>query len=100
MAGLSEMFGGVAGADTFMGLPRCRDLARLEAKMALIGADGCTPYPAVGFYCAGGPAAIRAAAAAYAATLGHVNFDLGGPVFPQGVAAVDAGDLPFNTLTT
>jgi agmatinase len=48
----------------------------------------------VGFYCAGGPAAIRAAGAAYAANLAHMNFDLGGPVFPGGVSAVDAGDLP------
>jgi agmatinase len=47
----------------------------------------------VGFYCAGGPQAIRAAAASYAANLGHVNFDLGGPVLPDGVRAVDCGDL-------
>ena len=90
---LGAMFGS-DGADTFLGLPRCRDLSRLQAQMALIGADGCTPYPSVGFYCAGGPAAIRAAAAAYAANLSHMNFDLGGPIFPGGVAAVDAGDLP------
>lgn len=92
-AALGTMFG--AGAsETFMGIPRCRDLSRLQAKIALIGADGCTPYPAVGFYCAGGPAAIRAAGAAYAANLEHVNFDLGGSVFPGNVEAVDAGDLP------
>jgi agmatinase len=90
---LGTMFG-AASVDTFMGLPRCRDLSRLSAKMALIGADGCTPYQTVGFYCAGGPAAIRAAGAAYAANLAHMNFDLGGPVFPGGVSAVDAGDLP------
>jgi agmatinase len=90
---LGTMFGAGA-ADTFMGLPRCRDLSRLSAPIALIGADGCTPYPSVGFYCAGGPAAIRAAGAADAANLAHMNFDLGGPVFPGGVAAVDAGDLP------
>ncbi|MFM7446889.1 MAG: arginase family protein, partial [Tabrizicola sp.] len=90
---LGTMFG-AANVDTFMGLPRCRDLSRLSAKMALIGADGCTPYQSVGFYCAGGPAAIRAAGAAYAANLAHMNFDLGGPVFPGGVSAVDAGDLP------
>ena len=84
---------GAASVDTFMGLPRCRDLSRLTARMALIGADGCTPYPSIGFYCAGGPAAIRGAGAAYAATLAHMNFDLGGPVFPGGVSAVDAGDL-------
>lgn len=90
---LGAMFG-AGEVDTFLGLPRCRDLSRLSAKIALIGADGCTPYPSVGFYCAGGPAVIRAAGAAYAANLAHMNFDLGGPVFPAGVDAVDAGDLP------
>ena len=89
---LGNMFGATS-VETFMGLPRCRDLSRLTARMALIGADGCTPYPSVGFYCAGGPTAIRAASAAYAANLSHMNFDLGGPVFPGGVSAVDAGDL-------
>jgi agmatinase len=93
MATLGAMFGS-GGADTFLGLPRCRDLSRLQAQMALIGADGCTPYPSVGFYCAGGPAAIRAAGATYAANLGHMNFDLGGPIFPDEISAVDAGDLP------
>jgi agmatinase len=85
---------GATEVDTFLGLPRCRDLSRLSAQMAIIGADGCTPYPSVGFYCAGGPAAIRAAGADYAANLSHMNFDLGGPIFPGGVSAVDAGDLP------
>ncbi|MDT8856328.1 arginase family protein [Paracoccaceae bacterium Fryx2] len=94
MATLGEMFGAAGRGETFMGLPACRDLGRLQSRIALIGAAGCTPYPSVGFYCAGGPAAIRAAGAAYAANLGHVNFDLGGPVFPGGVSAVDAGDLP------
>jgi len=92
-AALGRMFG-AAEVETFMGIPRCRDLSRLPARIALIGADGCTPYPSAGFHCAGGPAAIRAAAAAYAASLDHVNFDLGGPVFPGGTDAVDAGDLP------
>lgn len=90
---LGTMFGATE-AKTFMGLPPCDDLSRLSARIALIGADGCTPYASVGFYCAGGPAAIRAAGAAYAANLAHMNFDLGGPIFPAGVSAVDAGDLP------
>ncbi len=88
------MYGAGAGAQSFLGLPLCRDLARLEADIALIGAAGCTPYASVGFYCAGGPAAVREAGAAYGAALGHMNFDLGGPVLPEGVTAVDAGDLP------
>lgn len=92
MATLGAMFG-AGRVETFMGLPACRDLAALEAKVAILGAAGCTPYPSVGFYCAGGPAAIRAAGAAYAANLAHVDFDLGGPVLPEGVVAVDAGDI-------
>ncbi|MGB8812843.1 MAG: arginase family protein [Paracoccaceae bacterium] len=93
MASLGQMFG-AGRVETFMGLPLCRDLSRLQAKVAVIGAAGCTPYPSVGFYCAGGPEAIRAAGAEYAANLAHVNFDLGGPMLPDGVLAVDAGDLP------
>lgn len=92
MATLGAMFG-AGQAETFMGLPRCRDLSRLDARIAVIGADGCTPYTTVGSYCAGGPAAIRAAGAAYAANLTHMNFDLGGPVLPDDVQAVDHGDL-------
>lgn len=90
---LGAMFGAGA-AETFMGLPRADDPAAARAPAVLIGADGCTPYASVGHYCAGGPAAIRAGAAAYAANLHHMNFDLGGPTFP-GPAAADAGNLPI-----
>ncbi len=94
MATLAEMFGsGEVG--TFMGLPACADPGAPRAQAVILGADGCTPYP-VGFYCAGGPAAIRAAGATYAANLSHVNFDLGGPILPPGTRAVDAGDLPVD----
>lgn len=93
MVTLGEMFG-AGEVRTFMGLPKCDDLAGLAARMAIIGADACTSYPSVGAYCAGGPAAIRAGGAQYAANLAHMNFDLGGPVFPGRVDAVDAGDLP------
>ena len=96
MARLEDMFG--AGGQTFLGLPLCRDLSRLDADIALIGAAGCTPYATVGFYCAGGPQAIRLAGAAYGSAIGHMNFDLGGPVLPEGVTAVDAGDLPQDPL--
>lgn len=93
MADIGTMFG-AEQVDTFMGLPSCTDLNLLEARIALIGVGTATPYMNVGAYCAGGPGAIRAAGAAYAANLTHMNFDLGGPVFPGGVTAVDAGDLP------
>lgn len=36
---------------------------------------------------------MRAGAADYAGDLSRVNFDLGGPILPAGVRAVDAGDL-------
>ncbi|NBE08695.1 arginase family protein [Paragemmobacter ruber] len=95
MASLGAMFG-AEEVNTFMGLPGCPDLARPGAGIVLMGAAGCTPYPSVGFYCGGGPAAIRAAGAAYAANLAHMNFDLGGPILPEGTAAVDAGDVPVS----
>jgi agmatinase len=91
MSGLGQMFG-AREVDTFMGVPKCRDLSRLKAEVVLLGADCATPYRTAGAYCAGGPAAIRAGAADYAANLGHVNFDLGGVGWRED-AVWDAGDL-------
>lgn len=92
---LGAMFGAgdVAG---FMGLPEARLEDLRAAQVVILGAPGCTPYPTVGFYCAGGPAAIRAGGAAYAANLAHMNFDLGAPVLPHGAQVVDAGDLALD----
>lgn len=92
MATLAEMFG-AGEVETFFGLPRCRDLSRLDARIALIGAGMATPYGSVGPYCREGPAAVRAASADYAQNFRHVNFDLGGPILPEGCSAVDAGIL-------
>lgn len=89
MATLGEMFG-TGGSATFMGLPTWDGG---PAPAILLGADGCTPYPSVGFYCAGGPAAIRAAAVAFSVERGHHNFDTGGPAFGPRLPA-DAGNLP------
>jgi hypothetical protein len=85
------MFGAVEAA-TFLGLPSGDPGGLGGARVAVLGADGATPY-AVGFYCAGGQAAIRAGAAPYAASPGHHNFDLGRPVLAPGQRAVDCGDL-------
>lgn len=85
---LAQMFG-AGRAETFLGLPG--EAAR--AAIVLMGADTATPYAGVGAYCAGGADAIRAGAADFAANLGHVNFDLDGPVLPDGVVAVDAGQI-------
>jgi agmatinase len=95
MPALIRMFGG-SGAETFMGLPACQDLGLVRGGVVLMGADGCTPYRSVSDYCAGGPAAIRAAGAVYGSNLHHMNFDLGRVMFP-GPVPVDAGDLPIQT---
>lgn len=91
MSTLGQMFG-ARDVETFMGVPRCRDLARLKARVAILGADCATPYATAGAYCAGGPVAIRAGAADFAANLSHVNFDLGGVGWAED-AVWDAGDL-------
>ncbi len=88
MPGLKDMLGG-SPLETFLGLPK----AEPDADIVLFGADCATPYASVGAYCAGGPAAIRAGSADYAGATDRVNFDLGGPVLPPGIQAVDAGDL-------
>jgi agmatinase len=89
---VGAMFGATA-TETFLGLPKAENLAALEAKIAILGVPCATPYRSVGPYCAGAPKAIRAAIAGYAANLHHVDFDLGGPIFPGPVTAVDGGDL-------
>jgi agmatinase len=79
---------------SFLGLPTCSDLGTLDAEIAIVGAGCATPYPSVGAYCAGAPAAIRAAMANYSATRSHYDFDLRGPWLGGGeVRAVDCGDL-------
>ena len=93
---IEQMFGEVK-TDTFMGLPACDDLDNLTAKIAILGAPSITPYRSVGAYCTKAPRAIRDAIVPYAANIHHVDFDLGGPLFPDGiVSAVDCGDLPFD----
>jgi len=94
MADIGNMFG-AGGVDTYMGVPRCDDPGAPGASAALLGAPCATPYPAVGAYCAGAPAAIREAAASYASNRSHVNFDLAREALPDG-ALVDCGDLAFD----
>jgi agmatinase len=84
---------GAAATETFLGLPGAGDLGALQAQIAILGVPCATPYPSVGPYCAGAPKAIRAAIAGYASNIRHVDFDLGGPIFPDAVTAVDGGDL-------
>jgi agmatinase len=84
---------GAAPSETFLGLPKAGDLATLRPAIAILCAPCATPYPSVGPCCAGAPKAIREAITGYAANLHHVDFDIGGPIFPGAVTAVDGGDL-------
>lgn len=95
MVGLKDMFGGGGAPGTFLGLPGA-EMGALDADIVVFGADCATPYRSVGAYCAGGPTAMREGSTAYAGDTSKVNFDLGGPVLPNGVKAVDIGDLPVD----
>jgi agmatinase len=95
---IGAMFGSQS-TGTFLGLPACPDLDTLSADVAIIGAGCATPYASVGAYCAGAPAAIRAAMAHYSATVSHHDFDLGGPLLGAGPARVaDCGDLALDEM--
>jgi agmatinase len=93
MADISGIFGG-APATTFMGLP-AGSLESVAADVAILGIPNATPYPVTGSYAEGAPAAIRGAVAGHASALGHMDFDLGGPILGDGRRrVVDLGDLP------
>jgi agmatinase len=92
MATLGEMFGAGGRVETFLGLARWEGQ---PVRAVVLGADCATPYARAGAYCAGGPAAIRAASADYAANVTHVNFDLGRAGFDP-AAVADAGDVPVD----
>jgi agmatinase len=89
---VGAMFGATE-TETSLGLPSARNLAALDAQIAILGVPCATPYRSVGPYCADAPRAIRAAIAGYAASLHHVDFDIGGPIFQGPITAVDGGDL-------
>jgi agmatinase len=92
---IGAMFG-AADVTTFMGLPAA-SVEDARGSAAILGATTATPYASVGAYCRGGPAAIRGGAAPYAANLTHIDFDLGGAIFPDGtVTAVDCGDVAID----
>ncbi|HEY6430772.1 MAG TPA: arginase family protein [Acetobacteraceae bacterium] len=94
-AHLGAMYGEMT-AETFLGLPAASLANGAKSDIAIFGAATATPYPSVGAYCASAPRTIRAGMASRAATLSHMDFDLGGPLLPDGITAVDCGDLPIN----
>jgi agmatinase len=94
-ADLGAMYG-AASAATFLGLPAGTLADGARADMAILGVATATPYPTVGAYCADAPRAIRAGIANWAGAREHMDFDQGGRLLPEGVIAVDCGDLAID----
>ena len=93
---LAALFGANT-SETFLGLPLCKDLEKIDASSAFIGAPCATPYKAVGPYAKNGPSSIRNAVASLNANIDRHNFDIDGPLFPEGTKrAVDCGDIPWD----
>lgn len=92
---IGAMFGASARG-TFLDLPKASVADAARATLAIVGAPAATPYPSVGAYCAGGPAAIRAGIANWAGARDHMDFDLGGTMVTSGTTAVDCGDLAWD----
>ncbi len=79
---------------SFCGLPVCRDLAELQADVAVFGAGHGTPYrPGQASHAANAPQAVRRALAWWSANPEQFDFDAMAPVF-GGARAVDCGDVP------
>jgi agmatinase len=91
---IGAMFGASARG-TFLDLPQASLAEAARADVAILGAPAATPYPSVGPYCAGGPAAIRAGIANWAGARDHMDFDLGGAMVAAGTIAVDCSDLAW-----
>lgn len=87
---MSELFGGDPDSG-FFDLPKGTP-GEGSADIVVFGAPTATPYASVGSYCAGAPAAIRGAFG-WPGLLDHHDFDVDGTVLPDGVTAVDWGDV-------
>jgi len=86
-------------AGSFLGLPQVAPdaLRRGQAWAAILGIPFGVPYPDPGLTagCADAPAAIRARTQKLARFVANHDFDLDGPMLPEGAAlrVVDAGDV-------
>ena len=97
MVDIGNMFG-AAGVTTFFGLPAARP-GEGRPGAAILGVPAATPYKDAGAYCAEAPQAMRRALAGYAGAAGHMDFDLGRPVFGDGSQRfVDCGDLDWDKV--
>jgi agmatinase len=84
------------GRPSFADLPRCDDLATLDAHVAIIGIPFGTPasMEASRAPSSEAPAAIREESLRYGKYFTHHDIDLGGPILPNGsIKVVDCGDV-------
>jgi len=83
---------------TFLGLPRCNNLAEIDADIAVVGIPCATPYlqaEAYGLANLAGPTAIRKASVTLGRMHDRHDWDLDAPVLVSD-RVVDIGDLPVN----
>jgi agmatinase len=84
------------GQPTFLGLPRCDDLATLEADVAIIGVPYTVPYTLAESRqpSSTAPAAVREQSSRYIWSFGHHDFDFGGPALAgRELRVADCGDV-------
>ncbi|MCP4560260.1 MAG: arginase [Bosea sp.] len=67
-----------------------------QGAVAVIGIPAATPYASGRPHSESALAAIRHASTAQVGKLTHYDFDLGGPLLPDGGRLVDCGDLAFD----
>ena len=91
---MKAMFGGKPGGG-FFDLPLAQPGDTRNADIIVLGAPAATPYSSVGNYCATAPDAIRNAFG-WPGVLDHHDFDIGGKLLPEGVQALDWGNLDYS----
>ncbi len=91
---MQAMFGGTPSGG-FFDLPTALPGDVRDTDIIIIGAPAATPYASVGSYCASAPDAIRGAFG-WPGVLGHHDFDIDGYLLPEGVGALDWGNLDYS----
>ncbi|MFY9238401.1 MAG: arginase family protein [Roseovarius sp.] len=93
---LSSMLGDV-DVSTFLDLEAREGCDAAGASSAFLGVPGATCYGDMPAFARNAPAAMRRVIGVDASLIDRYNFDIGGPLFPEGSnPAVDCGDLPFD----
>ena len=88
------MFGGSPGGG-FFDLPTTSPGDTSNADIIILGIPAATPYLSVGNYCADAPDAVRAAFG-WPGVQQHHDFDIEGRLLPDGIRAIDWGNLEYS----